>query len=265
MNERIECDAATICLFAFFVLALSLLSPPAIAADPTSQTIKVGVRHNMEATLYTPDGPGPFPSVIVFHTSQGITEVDRSYCAGLAREGFICIVPAFLRAYGIKQDLKMATFTTDRDAILADFRSIIDETLGKHPKARPGAVGAVGFSNGGWFAVLLAAQGRIKGGVAYYGALVGVAQPRERNPFLQSYTAASSPVLLLGGANDTTMGTEPVRMLEQIIKGAGAPYELILYPDAEHGFDRNATRSGNTAAGIDAKARTLAFLRTYVK
>jgi carboxymethylenebutenolidase len=226
--------------------------------------LNVGVRHNMEATLYTPDGPGPFPSVIVFHTSQGTTEVDRSYCARLAREGFICIGPAFLRAYGIRQDMKMATFTTDRESILADFRQIIDE-LSRHPKARPCAIGAVGFSNGGWFPVLLAAQQKVKAGVAYYGALVGVAQPLPANPFLQSLTSASAPILLLAGANDSTLGMEPVRMLEKIIQGAHAPYELIVYPDAEHGFDRNSIRSGNAAAATDAWLRTLAFLRANVR
>ena len=90
-----------------FLLALTMavLAPAAgapAAAEPNSRMVMVGVRGNMEATLYTPDGSGPFPSVVVIHTSQGITEVDRQYCAQLAREGFICIVPAFLRAYGIK-------------------------------------------------------------------------------------------------------------------------------------------------------------------
>lgn len=248
---------------------LVLLAVPA-SAQVTSSTVKVGVRGNMEATLYVPDGPGPFPSVIVFHTSFGMMSADLSYCEGLASQGFICIAPAFLRAYGIKRDMKEATFTTDREAILADFRAIVDQTLGRHPKAKPGAVGAVGFSNGGFFSVLLAAEGKIRGGVAYYGALLGVGQPLPKNPFLQTYnnakaSGASAPVLLLAGANDTTMGTEPVRMLERIIKGVGAPYELIFYPDAEHGFDRTSTRSGDAAAASDAKARTLAFLRKYVK
>jgi len=222
--------------------------------------MKVGVRHNMEATLYTPAGPGPHPGVIVIHTSQGLTEADRQYCARLAREGFLCIVPAFLRAHGIVQETKMAAFTTERDAILADFRQIVDE-VGRLPGARLGAVGAVGFSNGGFFSVLLAAQGNVKAGVAYYGALMGIMQPRAANPFLQSYTSASAPVLLLAGENDTTMGTQPVKRLDEIIKAAGAPSELVFYRDAEHGFDRNSLRPGNTAAGADAWTRTLAFLR----
>jgi hypothetical protein len=74
------------------ILALSLagawlagLVAPAAAADFTTQTVTVGVRKNMEATLFTPNGAGPFPSVLVMHTSFGITEADRGYCANLAR------------------------------------------------------------------------------------------------------------------------------------------------------------------------------------
>ena len=72
-------------------------------------------------------------------------------------------------------------------------------------------------------------------------------------------------MLLLAGGNDTTMGIGPVRRLEEIIKSANAPYELIVYPDAEHGFDRNNLRAGNEAARLDAWTRTLAFLRKYVR
>jgi len=113
--------------------------------------------------------------------------------------------------------------------------------------------------------VLLAAQGSVKAGVAYYGALMGVGQPIERNPFRQSFNASSSPVLILMGENDTTMGPPPVKMLEGVMKAAGAPYEIKFYPDAEHGFDRNNLRIGNEAARLDAWARTLAFLRKYVR
>jgi len=147
------------------VVCLLALAATQAFAEPASRPLRVGVKGNMDATLYVPEGPGPFPSVVVIHTSQGITEVDRQYCVRLAREGFNCIVPAFLRAYGIKQDLKMEAFTTDREAILADFRQIIG-VLDRLPTARPGAVGAVGFSNGGLFSVLLAAQRQVKAAVA---------------------------------------------------------------------------------------------------
>ena len=42
---------------AYLVLAAPAL--PVCAADPKEQRLTVGLRNNMEATLYTPDGPGP--------------------------------------------------------------------------------------------------------------------------------------------------------------------------------------------------------------
>mgnify|MGYP003343037135 CR=1 FL=1 len=68
--------------------AMALVAAARPVTAETSRTVKVGVRGNIEATLYTPDGPGPFASVIVIHTSQGLVEADRQYCAALAREGF---------------------------------------------------------------------------------------------------------------------------------------------------------------------------------
>src|SRR5579862_8016418 len=103
------------------------LPPRTVFAEVVKTTAMVGVKRNMEATLFTPDGVGPFPAVLVFHTSQGMTEVDRQYCARLAREGFVCLAPAFLRAHGIRQETKEATFTTERASIMADFAQVIDE------------------------------------------------------------------------------------------------------------------------------------------
>src|SRR5471030_1553867 len=156
------------------LLAIAAMgSVTATAADFTSQTITVGLRKNMEATLFTPNGPGPFPTVLVMHTSGGIAEADRGYCANLAREGYICIAPAFLRAHGITNpELRRKSFNSEAKPIFDDFVEIIGE-LDALTKAKKAAVGAVGFSNGGFFAMLLAATRRVKAGVSYYGALDG--------------------------------------------------------------------------------------------
>src|SRR4029079_7308360 len=69
------------------VLLAVTASTSAMAGTFKRQEVTVGTRKNMEATLFIPDGPGPFPSVLVMHTSFGITEADRGYCANLAREG----------------------------------------------------------------------------------------------------------------------------------------------------------------------------------
>jgi len=195
-----------------------MLASSAFAGTYTTQTITVGVRKNMEATLYTPDGPGPFPMVLVLHTSSGISSVDQGYCGNLAKEGYICIAPAFLRAYGISNDMRRLSFTKEAKAITGDFIEIIGE-LNALPKAKQGAVGAIGFSNGGFFTMILASMNKIKAGVSYYGALDGARAHPDLKPFQERFTSSSSPVLILAGENDTTIGMEPVRKLESNPEG----------------------------------------------
>lgn len=250
------------------VLAMSLAALGAsagvgVAADFTSQMVNVGVRKNMEATLYTPNGAGPFPTVLVMHTSGGLHEADRGYCANLAREGYICIVPAFLRAHGITNaELRRKAFTSDARGITRDFIEIIGE-LDALPKARKGATGAVGFSNGGYFAAILAALGKVKASVSYYGAFNGAGTQNDLKPMQDRFTAASAPLLILAGESDVTIGMKPVRRLEAILKACGASYELKTYPGAGHDFDRSGGTPGNVAAAADAWLRTLAFLRAH--
>ena len=241
---------------------MAALAGPAGAADFTAQTVTVGVRKNMEATLFTPEGPGPFPAILVLHTSGGISEADRGYCANLAREGYICIAPAFLRAHGITNpELRRKSFTSESQAIFDDFVEIIGELDGLS-KAKKGATGAVGFSNGGFFAMLLAASQKVRVGVSYYGALNGAGTHPDLVPFQKRFTGASSPVLVLAGESDATIGLKPPQKLEEILKAAGTRYEIKYYPGAGHDFERSGSSGpGKAAAAADAWQRTLAFLR----
>ncbi|HTR83224.1 MAG TPA: dienelactone hydrolase family protein [Reyranella sp.] len=243
-------------------LVLGAFASAAPAMDYTSQTVTVGVRKNMEATLFIPKGPGPFPTILEMHTSAGISEADRSYCANLAREGYICIAPAFLRAHAINSpELRRKSFTSEARPIYDDFVEIIGE-LDALPQAKKGATGAIGFSNGGFFAVLLAATQKVKAGVSYYGALDGARTQPDLAQFQKRITGASSPLLVLAGENDAIIGMEPPRKLESILKAAGAPYEIKYYPGTGHDFERSgSTGPNNAASAADAWQRTLAFLR----
>ena len=248
------------------IVTIGLLAAamPAWAGDFTREEVTMGAHKKMETTLFVPNGAGPFATVLVLHTSGGITEADRGYCGNLAREGYICAAPAFLRAYGItNEELRRRSFTVDAHSIVEDFVAIIGE-LNALPKARKGATGAVGFSNGGFFVALLAATRHIRAGVSYYGALDGARTHPDLDVFRQRWTKESSPLLVLAGENDTTIGKDPPQKLEAIMRNVGAPYEIKWYPNAGHIFDRTGTTgAGNGAAAADAWQRTLAFLRAH--
>jgi len=246
---------------AMALLATTLAGRAAFAGE---QSVTVGIKRNVAATLYTPDGPGPYPGILVLHPSVGLEQSDREFGAKLAREGYIALVPAFLSAHGIRSESRRAAFTSDAQAIYDDFVYILGE-MNRLPKIKPGVLGAVGFSNGGYFAAWLAATGKVKAGVGYHGAYSGAASDQELKRFAASFTAASSPFLILHGHSDAIVGVVAAQRLDAIATRAGAPHQLVIYPDAGHRFERDFSAVGNQAAAHDAWQRTAAFFKTYLQ
>jgi carboxymethylenebutenolidase len=264
-------------LVLILAIASSFAVRPALGAQ---SEIIVGVRHNMHATLITPDGPGPFPGVLILHTSGGLEDADLAYAKLLANEGYVCLVPAFMAAYGLSAQTRQETFTGDATPIYADLVSALD-ILQNNPKVQGSKLAAIGFSNGGYFAVWLALTNKVQAGVGYYGAYSGAGTDIKETRFAQVATASSAPILILHGANDSTVPVEATRRLAGILENAHAPYEIQVYPDTGHLFDRggfnpkagkssrlavpNAADTGDLAADGDAWTRTLHFLQTYLK
>jgi carboxymethylenebutenolidase len=246
---------------------LGIVAALAVAAAPVhaaSSSIMVGVRHSMHATLTTPDGPGPYPGVLVLHTSAGLEDADIRYATRLAQQGYVCLVPAFLEAYGITFRNRQATFTTDAEPIYADLVDALD-TLEHLDQVNGEKLAAVGFSNGGYFAVWLAATGKVQAGVAYYGALSGAGTDKSLDHFSRVFNGSSSPVLILHGSADTTVPVQAAQHLAAILDRAHSPYEIQLYPGAGHRFDRDLTSDADRTAAADAWRRTLMFLTKHLK
>src|SRR5262245_54568552 len=76
---------------------------PLGAYAASSVQLKVGVGEKMEATLYKPEGAGPFPAILVLHTSGGLRPADQAYAKRLADEGYVCLVPDFFTPYNLSQ------------------------------------------------------------------------------------------------------------------------------------------------------------------
>lgn len=237
-----------------------VVAAPALA---DSTTIKVGVNKNMDAQLMTPDGSGPYPAILLLHTSGGLQAGDLEYAKRLVTEGYVVLVPAFLDAYGIRAKTRQLAFTTFAQPIYADFVTSL-ELLRSNTKVDGRKVGAIGFSNGGYFALWLAAAGQVQAGVSYYGSVTGAGTDRALDRYRQAFTNTSSPVLVLHGTNDSTVPVLKAMELDAILTAAQTPHEFRQYAGAEHRFDRDRGDSNDTAAA-DARQRTQSFLNKILK
>jgi carboxymethylenebutenolidase len=258
-----------------------LLCLPARVSAATQTSITVGVHGTMHAELFEPDAPGPHPGLIVLHTSSGLRDADLDTARQLADEGYVCLVPAFMDAYHLTYDSRRDTFGRNGDAIFADLVQAIG-VLKSDANVHGAPIGAIGFSNGGYFAVWLALTGNVQAGVSYYGAYSAAGGDVSETRFKQLASSSAAPILILHGESDDTVPVEAARRLAGILQSAGAPYEMHLYPDTGHSFDRGAiaaklgggrigggrisrgAASGNDDAAADAWSQTLAFFRKYL-
>jgi len=230
----------------------------AIPVFAASTTVKVGMNQNMNAHLLTPDGPGPYPAILLMHTSGGLQPGDLEYAKRLLQEGYVVLVPLYLEAYGIQLKTRQLTFTTHAQAVYADFVASL-HFLKRHEKVDGKKLGAIGFSNGGYFALWLAATRQVRAGISYYGALSGAGTDTQLSRFREVFNGTSAPVLVLHGTDDSTVPVSVAVRLGALPTSAQSPHELHQYAGAEHRFERDRGAS-NEAAAADAWQRTLGFL-----
>lgn len=250
----------------FGAIALAMSALFGVQVRPTmaeTAQLMVGASGKMQATMLAPDGAGPYPGILLLHTSGGLEQADLAYAQRLVGENYVVLVPAFMMAYGLNARSRQETFTSDANPIFADFLAALD-TLRRNPKVAGSKLGAIGFSNGGYFAAWLAGAGKVDAAVGYYGAYSGAGSDKSLNRFRSTFTKGSAPLLILHGSEDETVPVGAAKHLASIVVAAGSPSELHIYDGAGHQFERDSSPPNNAAAA-DAWTRTLAFFAKYLK
>lgn len=214
---------------------------------------------------------GKFPIVVVVHEIFGVHEWIQDVCRRFAKEGYLAIAPALHARQGDPskitdfRELQTKIFTKIPDA---QAMTDIDSTIGWAGKNSGDTKRAAitGYCWGGRIVWLYAAHNpSIKAGAAWYGRLVPGAnapvnpiQPKQPIDYAKDLKV---PVLGLYGGLDTGISVESVKQMQEALKQGRSGSDILLYPEAGHGFLADYRSSYNRAAAEDAWAKMLAWFK----
>jgi carboxymethylenebutenolidase len=210
-----------------------------------------------------PQGDGPFPAVLVLHTSGGLTDHEQSRASQLAGKGYVALAPDYFAPEGITpgQAGGLLALNAHVDRIREHLSGGV-ECLKSLSYVDTGRMGTVGFSLGGYFGLLVGARDDVKAVVSYYGSYHG--EGASQVPTKYAFTAVAAQVkariLMFHGDADNEVRVVLAQNAHRRLREASKQVELVVYPGVGHRFDRVGTPTFNAQATADAAGRTLAFL-----
>jgi dienelactone hydrolase len=215
---------------------------------------------------FYPDGSGPFPAVIVLHSSGGFERV-KHRIQQYVDDGFVVYAPDFFVKHSITRSNRMETFDSFREAIEKDLSEIVF-LMRNDPKVQKDNIFATGFSNGGFWVGYLTGTSKVSAGVSHFGVWKANRGREMTNPYPMKYFSKSStPILALHGDDD---GTQKLKFAEEAwdeLKSRGATLETHVYSGVGHAWDvKNHRRYVyNESAAKDSHKRTIEFFKKYLK
>jgi len=243
----------------FFCLILTLfLALSSFAATSKSVSYRSG-DETVQAVLYVPDGKGPFPGIVAIHEWWGLNDWVKEQASKLADQGYVTLAIDLYRG-------KVATTPEQAHEIMRgvpedrakrDLRAAV-EFLKSQSNMRQDRVASIGWCMGGGYSLDVAMQEpTLTAAVINYGHLAS--DPESLKPI-------HAAMLGIFGGQDQGIPVDDVKKFEQALKQQGKKVEIVIYPNAGHGFENPNNKAGyRPDDAADAWKRTVAFLSDTLK
>lgn len=211
-----------------------------------------------------------FPVVLVIQEIFGVHEHIQDVCRRFAKRGYLAIAPEmFARQGDVSQ--------------MSDIQEIISEVVSKVPdeqvmsdldatvawaqiasKGDTNKLGITGFCWGGRIVWLYAAHNpNVDAGVAWYGRLVGESTSLTPTYPIDIAEELNVPILGLYGGQDEYIPNEEVEQMRDRLEAGNSNSEIIIYPDAPHGFHADYRPTYRPEAAKDGWERLLTWFRQH--
>jgi carboxymethylenebutenolidase len=232
-------------LSAGFILAGMPLRAQTITTDSAGLTagdvtIPAGDRE-IPAYRAMPASGGPFAVALVVHEIFGVHEHIKDICRRFAKAGYQAVAPdLFARRADVSKisnfsELFKVAGATPDSQVMSDLDATVAWAAKNGGDDRRVAV--TGFCWGGRVVWMYADHNpKIKAGVAWYGPVAGQPSPLQPKHPLDIARSLKVPVLGLYAGKDAMIRPDSVERMRALLKEAGGSSEIIVYPEADHGF-----------------------------
>jgi len=213
---------------------------------------------------------GPFPVVLVAAEIFGLNHYMKDICRRLAKAGYYAIVPDL---YTRKADLTKLTsieeirkiVNTEYDTELVSDYDATVEFVRANLNGDMARMAITGFCRGGRTPLVYAATNpKLKAVVSWYGPVGGATNEYTPRTAMDRVGEIKVPVLGLYGAKDAGAPVADVEKFFAALRAAGTPCELVIYPEAGHGFHADFRPDNYRKADAeDGWKRMLDWFRKY--
>ncbi|MGB8510541.1 MAG: dienelactone hydrolase family protein [Pyrinomonadaceae bacterium] len=236
--------------------------------------VKIPVRDGeIPAYRAMPEKGKNFPVVLVVQEIFGVHEHIKDICRRFAKRGYMAIAPELYARQGdvaqakeMSKIMEIVSKVPDEQVMSdLDAAAAYAKAAGKGDTKR---LGITGFCWGGRIVWLYAAHNpKLDAGVAWYGRLVTSAaqKPNPLQPKQPVDIAATLkvPVLGLYGAKDQGIPQDSIEAMRAALKKGKSASEIVVYPQAGHGFHADYRPSYNKEAAEDGWQKLLAWFKTH--
>jgi carboxymethylenebutenolidase len=265
-------------------LVTALAAGFAAAVSPTDMEIIVKTDKNGliagPVTISVPGGRMPayrampltakrIPIVLVVEEIFGVHEHIQDVCRRVAKEGYFAVAPELFARQGDptkiadpKRIIEDIVAKTPDAQVMADLDATVNWAV--KSGADPKRVAITGFCWGGRIVWLYAAHSpQLKTGVAWYGRLDG-----DRNALQPKYPLDIAhdlkiPVLGLYGGKDDSIPSDQIAKMRTALEAGTSKSEIVVYPDAPHGFHADYRPSYREKDAKDGWKRLLAWFTEH--
>jgi carboxymethylenebutenolidase len=244
--------------------------------DLETASVEISVNGDtMGGYLARPSGGGSLPAVIVYMEIFGINEHIRSVTERVAREGYVALAPDYFHRTGpgiqlgyddagMEEGMKHLG-QLDADNMIADANATI-AFLEARDDVDSDKIGAMGFCIGGHMTYLTACETGVKAAASYYGGgIAGPAGPGGGAPTVSRSNKISGKLVCYFGGMDSMIPQDQVAAIRSALDETGGDHEVVIYDDADHGFNCDMRESYNEAAAGDAWRRTFQLFNEQLK